>query len=121
MTTDMGTRRWTATITVVDDVSDLAWVTETGTRARGETVPATDSESDLQRDQAAAAYLEATKYILAGLGGAAYVQLYKTTQAHGTVKDQSYSLDRYDAVRYARRAINWQQSFHMGALPQPPR
>jgi hypothetical protein len=98
-------RTWTARITYSEDWTSLCFLTELGDRV-GETVDADKSESDLQKSMASAAYGEACSFILAGCAKAAYVQLYKTTKAHGTVRDHtSYMIDVDDAVKWARKTI----------------
>jgi len=84
-------RRWTATIEFRNDAGRTT-----------EVIQATVSEYNLQRDQLRAAVREAAEYITAGLAADAYVQLYKTTQAHGTVLDQGWQVyvdDRTGKVR----------------------
>jgi hypothetical protein len=95
-------RRWSATITVSDNPLGL-YVHDSDRYS--ETVQADESEEDLQRSQAKAAYAEACQYLLARLGQYAEVQLYKTTKKHGTVKSYSTSLDANDAVAWAMKAL----------------
>jgi hypothetical protein len=97
-------RKWAARITVSSALADLCHVHPNGDRV-GETVDATPSRNDLQKDQLAAAYREAAEYILAGLGTCACVQLYKTTQAHGRQADKYQLISTQDAEAYARRSI----------------
>lgn len=77
-------RRWSAKIRVE---AQLGFV------GAGEIVDATQSEYDLQADQAKVAIKEAGEYIDAGLGEACYVTLYKTT-AKGTARDKFFSVYR---------------------------
>lgn len=98
-------RTWTARISYNDDWMNLCMVLPNGDRV-GETVDAELSREDLQKSQARAAYGEACQFILAGCAKAAHVQLYKTTKAHGTVRDHtSYMIDTDDAVKWARKVI----------------
>jgi hypothetical protein len=96
-------RRWSATITYADNPLAL------DSYARGqfsETVQADLSESDLQKEQAKAAFAEAAKFLLAGVAECAFVQLYKTTKKHGTVKSHiTYVIDRNDAAAWAMKRI----------------
>jgi hypothetical protein len=98
------TRRWTARITVSQSNVDVCRVLPNGDRV-GESVDADLSRNDLQRDQASAAYAEACQYVLADMGTHAHVQLFKTTKAHGTVRDRGYLIDRNDACAWARKRI----------------
>ena len=54
-----------------------------------ETFTAAQSGADLQDAQLKAAAREAGEYLLAGFAEDAVVQLFKTTKAHGTVRDLS--------------------------------
>jgi hypothetical protein len=101
MNVDGRDRRWSATITYGDDHIGLCM-----SPPHGETIQADMPSEDLQKSMAAAAYLEACTFLLSGCAKHAYIQLYKTTKAHGTVKDHtSYLIDVQDAVKYARRKI----------------
>lgn len=92
-------RRWTATVTLYGTELNMAQSRD------GETVDATPSRNDLQRDQLAAAYGEACQYLLAGMGVAAEVQMHKTTKAHGTVRERSHVIFMEDAEKWARKVI----------------
>ena len=59
-------------------------------RRNGEKIAANASEYDLQKEQAKSAVSEAAEYLRAGLGQIAYVSLFKTTKANGTVPDQTW-------------------------------
>lgn len=67
-----------------------------------ETFTAAQSGPDLQDAQLKAAAREAGEYLQAGLAEDVTVQLYKTTKAHGTVRDLSavVYLDRAGRIRY---------------------
>jgi hypothetical protein len=100
MSYDEWPRRWTATITYVDNPLELY------ASGAGETVEADWSEEDLQRSQAKAAYAEAVQFLLSGVGEAAHVQLWKTTKKHGTVRDHiEYTIDRDAAAAWALKKI----------------
>jgi hypothetical protein len=101
MNVDGFDRRWSATITYSDNHMDLCV-----RPARGQVVDADLPTEDLQKSIAAAAYHEAATFLLAGCAKHAYIQLYKTTKAHGTQPDHtSYLIDVQDAEKYARRRI----------------
>jgi hypothetical protein len=98
-----GDRRWTATITYAEsDRLDLCC-----SPLRGETVAADLPSEDLQKSMATAAYAEAATFLLEGVAKYAYIQLFKTTKAHGTVADHtSYLIDVHDAEQWALRTIS---------------
>lgn len=80
-------RRWSAEITFYGSDLELAF------RRNGETITANASEYDLQREQAKSAVGEAGEYLRAGIGTIAYITLFKTTKANGTVKDQTWYVE----------------------------
>jgi hypothetical protein len=80
-------RRWSAEITFYGSDLELAF------RRNGETIPATPSEYDLQKEQARSAVNESAEYLRAGIGIIAHITLFKTTKANGTVKDQTWYVE----------------------------
>lgn len=91
-------RRWSAKITFYGSDLELAF------RRDGETIDADASENDLQKEQARSAVREAAEYLRAGIGQIAYIQLFKTTKANGTVPDQTWYVEFDERTgRYAGR------------------
>jgi len=91
-------RRWSAEITFYGSDLELAF------RRNGETITATPSEYDLQKEQARSAVSESAEYLRAGIGTIAHITLFKTTKANGTVKDQTWYVERDDRTgRYVGR------------------
>lgn len=78
----MNDRTWTATLEI-----------------DGEQIAVTPSPYNLQRDQLKTAISEAAEWVRAGYEDV-FIQLWKTTKANGTVKDQHWTV--YECPRTGR-------------------